>query len=207
VQFFDLTRPIAAGMPVYPGDPAVIAAEVGEIAGAGYRTTQLSLGSHTGTHIDAPRHCLEDGADVMALSPDVLIGPGRVADVRHRRAGEVVLPADLAPALPCRRLLICTGWDREYETPHYFTAHPGLAPETAEMLLVAGVRLLGLDTPGLHRELNHRLHCRLLGAGTAIVEGLVGLERLAGRDVQLIVAPLALAGGDGAPARVFASLA
>jgi arylformamidase len=203
-QLHDLSWPVEEGMPVFPGDPPVRLRDVTGFGDAGYRVSSLSLGSHTGTHVDAPGHFLPGAAGVEAMDPGVLVGPARVVDVRHRGAGDEITLEDIGPALPCSRLLLCTGWDSHYGVSDYFTNPPGLQEAAAREMVARGVRLLGLDTPNVHTSHCAAVHRRLLLGGVVLVEALRGLAPLVGRQVLVTVAPLLLVGADGAPARVFA---
>lgn len=202
--WYDLTRPIVSGMPVYPGDPPVRTELWDDYTVAGFRTTLWHLGSHTGTHVDAPRHFIAGGGGVDQLMPDVLLGPAHIADVRAACGEAEITAADLTPALPCERLLLCTGWDTRWGDDGYYADMPGLAEDAAHALVAAGVRLVGMDTPNIHAQKWARLHQLLLNSGVVLVEGLCGLTRLLpAKTAYLVVAPLLIVGGDGAPARVF----
>ena len=103
--FIDVTQPISERLPVWPGDqPVGMASSRDELP----RITRLSLGSHTGTHLDAPAHFFPDGATVESLPLDVLIGPAWVVHVPGR---EPITAEELAGAVPAgtTRLLIRTG--------------------------------------------------------------------------------------------------
>jgi arylformamidase len=174
---------------------------------AGYRLSSWCLGSHNGTHLDAPAHFIPGSSSVLSIAPETLIGDAYVVDVRYRGAGDEVSLEDIAKVLPCERLLLCTGWDGRYGTDAYFTNPPGLSQAAAAAIVDSGVKLLGIDTPNIHTLEWVSLHKVLLGAGVFLVEALTGLSPLAGTMVQLIVAPLPLADSDGAPVRVFARVA
>lgn len=203
--WYDLSCPIYAGMSVYPGDPDVTAQIQADYQVDGFRTSLWSMGSHTATHVDAPRHFLEDGVGTDRLPLDVLIGTARLLDVRHRGSNAQITRTDLLPALPCKRLLLCTGWDSQLDSDDYYTQMPGISIEAMHAIIAAGVRLVGLDTPNVHTTDWALVHKTLLGAGVIIVEALHGLTRLLpAQTAYLVVAPLPLLASDGAPARVFA---
>lgn len=193
----DLTRPISPGMPVYPGDPTVRFRSHADYSEHGYRVTEVTLGTHAGTHLDAPAHFFPAGVSAEALSLPALVGPARVADLNDSEL--VVAPGE--------RLLLRSGWSARWGQPEYFDSFPGLSEPLAERLATAPATLLGLETPSLHPdpETDVRLHRLLLGAGVVIVEGLVGLEELP-EQVFLAALPLPLQGLDGSPCRVIALL-
>lgn len=203
--WYDLTSPIDVGMPVYPGDPEVTTQIQAAHDSGGFRTSLWCLGSHTSTHVDAPKHFLADGIGVDRLPLDVLIGTAHLVDVRQRGSNAEITAADLASALPCQRLLLCTGWDSQWGSDVYYTQSPGISADAVEAVIAAGVRLVGIDTPNIHTKDWAQLHQKLLGAGVILVEALHGLTQLLpAQTVFLIVAPLLLVDSDGAPARVFA---
>ncbi len=181
-MLYDLTHPIGPETPVYPGDEPVRVRTVARLGAEGYRARRLDLGTHSGTHVDAPAHLVPDGATLDALPLDLWIGPG-VLLKRGQLAG---LPGGLAP-----RVLVRGVGDE------------GLTPEEARGLVEAGARLVGLDGPsadpvGAADLPAHRI---LLGAGAVIVENL-RLEGVPAGPGVLHCLPLPVARGDGAPARV-----
>ena len=193
----DLTRPLSPGTPVYPGDPSIRFRAHAEYADHGYRVTELTLGTHAGTHLDAPAHFLPAGAGVEALPLTALIGPARVAD----------LADPVLTVTPGERLLLKSGWSARWGEPEYFEQFPGLPEPLAERLAAAPAALVGLETPSLHpdADTDTRLHRLLLAAGVVIVENLVGLSDLPDQ-IDLLALPLPLLGLDGSPCRVIALL-
>jgi kynurenine formamidase len=195
MRIYDLTRVIEEGMPVYPGDPEVRFRLHSGYPEHGYRVTGLELGTHAGTHLDAPAHFLPEGATVEALPLSALVGPARVVS-QHGGTPEVRRG---------ERLLLRSGWSARWGSEGYFDQFPPLPRVLAEQLAAAPAALVGLETPSLHPdgEEDGLLHRLLLGAGVAILENLTGLERLPER-VFLAALPLPLRGLDGAPCRVVA---
>src|SRR5687768_11337019 len=84
-RFLDVSVPLAAGVPTYPGNPPFELQPVKRIAeGASSNVSRLVMGTHTATHVDAPRHFFDDGAGTDALSLDLLIGRARVVEIPRR---------------------------------------------------------------------------------------------------------------------------
>lgn len=191
----DLTRPLETGMPVYPGDPEVRFAPHAGYHQHGYCVHSLALGTHAGTHLDAPAHFLPGGATVDRLPLSALAGPARVVE----------LAAAGADFLPGERILVRSGWGARWGREEYFREFPGLPAPLAEALAAAPVALVGLETPSLHPdpEEDARLHRLLLGAGVVVVENLANLEHAPAR-CYLCALPLPLRGLDGSPCRVIA---
>jgi arylformamidase len=163
-----------------------------------------SLGAHSGTHVDAPMHFVRDGASIDRVPLEPLIGPARVIDIpdevqaidaaelsRHRWRG--------AERLIFRTRSSVRGW-MSSSTFHRDFAY--VAPDAAQLLADAGVRLVGIDYISAEQfgAPAPRTHQILLGRGIPIVEGLA-LDRVGAGEYDLIVLPMKVAGHEGAPAR------
>ena len=206
----DLTHPIDTGMQTYPGDPPVSLSDHATHAVDGYHVESLSCGSHTGTHIDAPRHTEPDGNPLSAFSLDRFVFDAVRVDCRDCAAREAITP-DRLPAgdvLADADMVVCwTGWDDHWNTDRYLD-HPYVAPETAARCadhgLAVGVDALSPDpTPseraGDDEPTDFAAHHALLGEDCLIVENLTSLGSVDDR-FELRAYPIAL-GGDGAPVR------
>jgi arylformamidase len=195
----DISVTIRPRMPIYPGDPGVAidlarSIERGDVA----NVSRLELGAHTGTHVDAPRHFLPDGAGADALALEPFVGPCVVADATAARGAiqaELVDALGLAPGT--ERVLLKTGnsrlWDLDGFSPDFVRLDGG----GAEALVRLGVRVVGIDYLSIGDPDAHRA---LLGGGVGIVEGL-DLRAVEPGEYLLACLPLKLAGCDGAPAR------
>ena len=202
-RIFDISVPVVNGGVVYPGNPEIRIEPASELSrGASSNLSRLSFGSHTGTHVDAPRHFFDAGSTVDRLPLDVLIGPARVIafpdDVMSVTA-EHLRRHTLAGA---ERVLIRTrnsGFitEREFHPDYTF-----LAPDGAEHLASLGVKLVGVDYLSVEQfhSGHHKTHRTLLERGIVIVEGLDFSEIEPG-EFSLCCLPLRLEGLDGAPAR------
>lgn len=208
-RLVDLTLPLKRGMPVYPGDPPVEMSEALTIAEHGASVHALSLGTHAGTHVDAPSHMIEGATGIDVLSVlDACIGNAYVLDCcEYISGGEIgadVLDCLHALKRPCQRALLATGWSDRFGEPDYYEAYPGISPALADGLVEFGVRLVGVETPSLHTELGRDVHLRLFEAGIVVVESLANLCDLAGQRVWFSAPPLRLCGLDGSPVRACA---
>ena len=202
-RIFDISVPVVHGGLVYPGNPEIHVEAHSELTkGGSSNVSRISFGSHTGTHVDAPRHFFEAGSTVDRLPLDALIGPAMVVafpDEVMSVTAELLRPHSLDGV---ERLLIRTrnsGFVREREFHRDFTF---VAPDAADHLAAAGIKLVGVDYLSVEqfRSGHHRTHRTLLERGIVIVEGLdlSGIE--AGQYVFTCL-PLRLEGLDGAPAR------
>jgi len=200
MPLIDISVLISENLPAFPGDPAVHLERIGEAANP-FHLTRLSLGSHCGTHIDAPAHLIREGATVDAIPLEWLVGSCRVVDMRGARN---TLSAGILKPLPLagvRRLLLRTDNSALWQQPGFSENYVGLAPDAANYLVELGIRLIGIDylsiePPGDRSE----VHNILLGAGVVILEGL-DLSAAAAGDYELLCLPLKLSGIDGAPCR------
>lgn len=215
VRVADFTQPLGPDTPVLPGDPAVTLTPAATHASDGYAVTGICLGSHSGTHIDAPRHFFPDGPALSDFPVERSIGEGVILDLRPPvHAGGRDVGSDqgrglldsqridaqrLAAALhrhPLQsgdRVLLWTG------------GAATLTREAAAMLVEAGVSLVGIDGPSIEAEGApagaYPVHRLLLGSGVLIAENLCRLELLGEGRLQCALLPLAIQGTDGAPVR------
>jgi kynurenine formamidase len=217
-KFIDLTMHLEEGMQTFPTHwhPVVEITQLGRHGLENRETRKLILGTHTGTHIDAPRHFIPGGQTVDLLPLEQLVGPASVLDLTSFGAGEEVGIADLAKALDGRsaeRVLMRFDWDQKLGSMAYYNDSPFISEDAAQWLVDNGCRLLGMDTAmpdnpkngrnGPKDSPNHKI---LLGNGVVLLEYMVNLVELDRPIVELVVAPLKIRNGDGAPVRAFAIL-
>ncbi len=205
-RIVDLTLPL---------EPAMRGVEIQQaktIQTHGWNATTLTLYSHCGTHMDAPRHFLPGGATIDSLPLRTCIGPARVVDLTPVKPRERITVQRLGSwrerIRPGDRLLIRTDWSSRHGTPQYRDELPPIDPELARWLVDRGVALLGVEPPSV-ADVNSfdeltSVHRVLLEAGVVIVEGLANLAQIDSETVELIVLPLRVRGGDGAPVRAVA---
>ncbi|MCI4336544.1 MAG: cyclase family protein [Thermoplasmata archaeon] len=202
MAYHDISIPIRRDMATFPGDPPVRIEPLRDLArGDPYRLCALAMGTHSGTHVDAPRHFLESAPGVDVLDPEALLGPCSVVEVppSQRLIGESDLPVDRG----ARRLLFRTSNSRRWaEGAPYFPDYVALSAAAARELVRRGVQLVGIDSLSIENDQTgqYPVHRTLLQAGAVVLEGL----RLAGispGEYELVCLPLRIESGDGAPAR------
>lgn len=191
---YDITRDLSADAILYPGD---IRPRFREIDNGQYRVTEMTIGTHSGTHIDAPSHYLEGGRTVDQIPLDVLAGSARVLDCSDVET--VIGPGSLAGRLRGVRTLLLKTWfsRREQFDPGY----PALSLEAADLIIEAGITCLGTDAPSIEAfSGDGSVHRRLLGGGTVVLE-LLDLAAVPEGDYHMVALPMRLAGADGSPVR------
>ena len=206
MKIYDITLAISPTMPVWPGNPAVVLERVSSMdAGAHDNVSRLACGVHTGTHVDAPHHFLNDHRTVESLSLDILTGQAQVVQIPDdvKVVNAEALERTLLPA-GTKRLLLRTSnshiWERN-ET-EFVTGFVGISEDGADWLVSHGIKLVGIDYLSVapyHKSVP--THRSLLTAGIIIVEGL-DLSAIKPGHYELFCLPLKLVGSDGAPARV-----
>ncbi|MFB6193547.1 MAG: cyclase family protein [Halobaculum sp.] len=207
----DLTQPISTGMQTFPGDPAVTVESAATVAADGYAVASVSLGSHTGTHVDAPAHVFADGRTIDTYPPERFVFDAVRVDCRDL-GPRAPIRADSVPEADADCVVFWTGWDRHWGTPTY-RDHPYLTAAAAERCVTHDLAVasdtLNPDPTPTARATDHTpdpaepdgvpAHERLLGNDRLVIENLTGLGALPDQ-FELRAFPLAL-GDDGAPVR------
>ena len=201
----DLSLPLRDGGPSFPGDPLCSIERVRTMPQHVLNLSAVAIGSHQGTHVDAPLHFLEDGLPIDQVPLEQTSGEAVLIDVSGRPPRSSIEPADLdvVELRPGDRLVYRMGWDRVWPDPSYFTDMPRLSVAAARWLAERRLALVGFDAPTPNPEDMVEVHRTLLGAGTVILEALANLDRLPPGRFELHAAPIRLEGADGAPVRAY----
>jgi arylformamidase len=202
-RWLDVSVPIRDGMVHWPDNPPVrLVRTLDMTKGDVCTVSMLSLGVHTGTHVDAPVHFVQHGAGIDALSIDNLIGSAQVIQIHHSkmitveeirrrriRAGSRVLFKTQNSL--CR-------WRGDAFAPDYIY----LSRDAARFLIMRRVRTVGIDYLSIgSMDDGLETHREILEAGICIIEGL-NLASVTEGAYDLVCLPLKIQDGDGAPARV-----
>jgi arylformamidase len=208
----DLTHELVDGMPIYPGDPAPSFESYATIARNGVNLTRLIMGSHTGTHTDAPKHFIPNGISVDQIPPSKFIGEAYVADFSQTPIGSGITPSELDSKLRGTvnedDIVICyTGCSERWGDESVNKNYTYLTGEAAEYLVSKKVRAVGIDFLSVEKfgATEPIAHKTLLGHGIYIIESLSSsVKQFLGKRILLICLPIKLGGGDGSPSRVLA---
>ncbi len=203
MKLIDVTLRLSPALPTYPGNAPFELEPVKRIAdGASSNVSVLRVGTHAGTHVDAPRHYFDQGPGVDALPLEILIGRTRVVDIPTRRpiGPEAFARIDLHDDI---RLLIRTLNSTLWQTKEFHSEFAALTEAGARYLVDQGLKLVGIDYLSIEefKKPGAPAHHVLLSNGVIVVEGLNLLDVEPGM-YDLYCLPLAVAGADGAPARV-----
>jgi arylformamidase len=201
MQIFDISQTLREGIPVWPGDrPFRVRWSMQIGKGRSCNVCEISMSTHTGTHLDAPYHFDESGLDMAAVPLQNYLGPARVVSLPDtRRIGAADLKLMEWEGL--ERILFktssgCRGKER-FERNFVYLSEDG-----AEFIGRRGLRLVGTDSPSIDAFSSKSLssHKILSSYGVAILEG-IRLDHVPDGDYELICLPLKLAGLDGSPVR------
>ncbi|MBL8370116.1 MAG: arylformamidase [Burkholderiaceae bacterium] len=200
-KLWDISPPIHAQSPVFPGDTAYSQHWVATIGpGCPVNVSAITLSPHVGAHADGPLHYDPDGAAIGTVDLQSFIGPCRV--IHAIACGPLIRPQHLVHAmtgLPPRVLV--RAYDRMPQD-RFDTALPAFAPETITMLADRGVVLIGFDSASVDPADSKTLdsHQVLRRRGLRVLENLL-LDKVPEGDYELIALPLKLTTADASPVR------
>ena len=224
MKITDLSLTLEEGMMTFPTHwhPVVEITILGRHGVEGRETRKVVLGTHVGTHADAPLHFIPHGKGIDQVPLDVLVGPARVLDftpcpplyqigIPQLQEKLGVQPGGKAdPKLP-ERIILRTDWSEHLGTMRFYNEYPFLSEDAAKWLVENGVRLIAMDMPSPDNPAHSRgtpkdspNHKVLLGAGVVLVEYVCNLKSLTSDEVELVVLPLKLKDCDGSPVRCIA---
>jgi len=203
MPLYDVSTALRKGMSLYPGDPPFTSELQSSIEkGDLFNVTWLSLGTHTGTHVDAPAHRIHGGSTVDQIPLEIMVGPAEVLDMRGlTEIDRVALEA--AHLSGFTRVLFKTDNSPMLRGGSSLEKWVHLTQDAASYLVDMGVRLVGIDYLSVEcaNSKDYPVHRVLLQAGILVVEGIDLLDVPAG-PCELYCLPLKILGADGAPARV-----
>jgi arylformamidase len=201
-RVIDISVANGPGQHVYPGDPTPHAERVHAIGeGKPANLSLLVMGSHTGTHVDAPYHFIDGGPRLGDVPLDRMVGEALVLDLRGRAAVDASALAS-QPIAHGDIVLFRTDNSERWASPSFRSDFTYVTEDAAHALVARGVRAIGMDYLSIEQfgSKTFPVHHILLGAGVFVIEGLDLHEVDPGRYV-LVCLPLKFPELDGAPAR------
>jgi kynurenine formamidase len=223
MKIIDLSHTIHDGIQIYPGDP-VPSIKPGLTHEKDYCHVEvLTLGSHTGTHIDAPYHFLKKGKKIDEFPVQRFVGDGVQIDLTAKSDRDLIEPGDIEPyeseIAEGDFVVLRTGRDKYFGTPRYYL-HPYLSTAGAELMVKMGISLVGIDAMNVdptyygsieselsakdlpvEEEYGYPVHDILLGNDILIVENLCNLDKIKAVKGFYSFLPLKLKNSDGSPIR------
>lgn len=204
-MWIDVSVPVNDRLPVWPSSPGFTVSRIRSIKeGDKVNVSQITCDVHTGTHVDAPKHFIDNGGGVETLDLDDLIGRAWVVEIDERIRITAKLLENAQIPEETERLLVKTSNSKLWEkSPGIFDPDfAALTVDGAQWMTYRGIRLVGIDYLSIQLyggdPETHRI---LLREGIVIVEGL-DLGQVTPGAYEMICLPLKLEGADGAPARV-----
>ena len=221
----NLSHPLHPGIPQWPGDPPVRLDAHSRIESDGYFLRRITLGEHSGTHMNAPASFYPDGITIDQYEPESFIAQAVVLDMSRpsKDAPDYLLAVEEVESWEGTYgeiaagsvVLLHTGYQRYWSSPGKFlnldrngTAHfPGFCAEAARFLVEGrGAAGIGIDTHGVDGGMDtvFAVNRLVLAKPRLVLENLANLDQLPPKGTTLVIAPLPLAGGSGAPVSVLA---
>jgi kynurenine formamidase len=208
MEVIDFTHPLHPGMPVFPGEPGPAFRNIAEMGNQGYRVKWLEMGSHSGTHMDAPAHLISDGKTLDQLPVSHFSGKATILAIPpDTRQISIDFVRQFAGSIgKADYILLNTGWSRHWGEESYFRDFPVLSEEAASWLVSHSLKGVGMDTISADPVESSALtiHRIILNAGMVIIENLCFPERSYPENLFFCCFPLKITEADGSPVRAMA---
>lgn len=216
MNIVDLSMKIQNDMPFFPGDPIPNLIPALTLERNGCHVTALNIGSHTGTHVDAPSHFINNGKTIDQIPLEHFCGKGLVIHLPNLKFHHCITPEDVKPYIDklddIEIVLIHTGWDK-YIHSNTLTKHPFISSELAQLFVEHNIKAVGVDmlnvdstqiTSNMYMPDLMQAHNILLSNQILIIENLTNLDKITFDNPFIMFFPLFLADGDGSPVRAIA---
>jgi len=214
-KILDLSLLLHEGMPTYPSPwhPTVDVHQIGRIEMEHRRSYSVTLGTHTGTHMDSPAHMVKDGITIDQIPLETIVGQAKVLDFSNKGRCDKITLEDLKQCGTALekgdRILIKTGWYKEWGSNAYYDRWPYITAEAARYMVDAGIIFLAMDVPSPDDPLSDTgygkaspIHDIFLQNGVILVEYLNRTLEITSDTVKITALPLRVRGVDGFPSRV-----
>jgi kynurenine formamidase len=201
MKLIDLTMPMTRLTPVYPGDPEPEFSRVASCEQAGWNAYRVCVGTHFGTHIEAPWHLIEDGKKLGEFPIERFVGQGVLFDVR----GHAEINVNLDDIQGNKIVLFRTDHTEDSGSPDFFKNYPVLSKNLAEKIIQVKPSIVGIDSFTIDKP-PHDIHKTLFKHEVLCIENLVNLKLIPPKDFTVYALPVKLNNFDGAPCRVIAQV-
>ncbi|MGL4875354.1 MAG: cyclase family protein [Clostridium sp.] len=205
MKIYDITHTIENNMTAYCKEEEVKIKSLWSVENEGYNVTELKINTHSGTHIDMPKHLFQNGEDLEWFTADKFIGKAFMLDCRkEKEITKSFIEKNIKDIKTYRYLLFKTGaeglWGNEAYLKEYITFTKDAVDFLGNLENLYGVGIDAISIDGVENE-ELENHKGILVKGKIIIENLCNLDELEG-EFEIIIAPLKIKGGDGAPARI-----
>lgn len=205
----DLTHLIHSDMPVFPGTEQPVFEKGNTLADDGFTESRITMYSHTGTHIDAPFHLLEQGPCLDEMEIDRFIGKALILNFSNGEEKIIGLDSLKIHEEKIRNaefLILKTGWEIYWGDKRYFEDFPSLSLEAAEWLSAFNLKGVGIDAISIDpiESESFAIHKIFLRKNTIIIENLSNLNSVSSEYFILSILPLKNRSADGSPVRAVA---
>ena len=203
MKCIDLTHKIENNMPVYPGTASLEMIPANTIEKDGFREKVITFCSHTGTHMDAPSHMLQQGKNLGDYDCSKFIGKALLVAIEDekniRNYAEQLKDMDF--------VIFKTGWSKYWGKANYFENYPCISMETTDYLVGFGLKGIGFDAISIDPiDSKFENHYIVFENDMIIIENLTNLEQINKEVFELMVLPLNIKEADGSPIRAIAKV-
>ncbi len=207
----DLTLTVSKDLPMFPGSPTPNFIPWSSLKEDGYNLELVFLSSHSGTHIDAPFHFLQNGAKIHKIPLERLVIDAIL--IKIKKGKKIITRQDIEDfekknfLIPKKSTVIFhTDWSKNLNKNFYFTKNPGLSLSAAKYLVSKKINLIGIDSPSIDLGTDEKfsVHQILSKNNILIVENLINLEKIHTTQFRFVVLPLKLENATGSPVRALA---
>ncbi|WP_319371800.1 cyclase family protein [uncultured Ilyobacter sp.] len=209
MKIMDLTHMIMENMSMFPGSENPKFESIGVLEKDGFEEKKITIYSHTGTHMDAPRHIIPNSKGLDDFLPEKFIGKGAVVDAKGKGGITLELLSKYEREIDKSDfVLINTGWDRYWGDDRYYRGFPSMTIEAALWISCKNIKGVGIDAISVDPIDSSDLanHNIFLKKEILIIENLKFLEKLYGREFLFSALPLKIKNSDGSPIRAVAIL-
>ena len=212
MKILDLTLTISHKIPTFPGSPKPNFIQWENLKDDSYNLELLFLSSHTGTHLDAPYHFVENGLKIHEINLTRLVREA-VLIMSRKKSDKAITKSDIQKfekkhgKIPnYSTVIFWTGWQKMLRDDSYFIKNPGLSEAAAKYLVSKKTNMVGIDSPSIDFKGSQRfpVHRLFSKNNILIVENLANLDKIKTTKFHFIVLPLKLNGATGSPVRAIA---
>lgn len=209
MRIIDLTHIIDENMSVFPGTNPPVLNRKYTIEEHGFREAEITMFSHTGTHIDVPAHMLMNGATLDELPVEQFIGKAIVVDLGDLSNKVIELRDILSYEEKIKAVdfvIIRSGWDKYWGSEDYYKGFPTLSDEAAKWISEFDLKGIGIDAISIDAmdSKTFSIHNSLLNRGMIIIENLTNLSAIEKEFFMISILPLKIKSADGSPVRAIA---